>query len=57
MTQAWDFLNADILWWKPYVPTGPIVCDMVLTEEQIAELKNAWNERYGEITALVETSS
>jgi hypothetical protein len=54
MTQVWDFLNADILWWRPHVPTGPIVCDMLLTEEQIAELKLAWDKRYGKIATLAE---
>ena len=46
MTQAWDFINADILWQRPGPHCwGPFVTDLVLTEEQIEALKEAWSNQ------------
>jgi hypothetical protein len=43
VTQAWDFVNADILWQRsgPHC-WGPFVTDLELTEEQIEALKESW---------------
>ena len=44
--QAWDFVNADVLWQTGLSGRDVFYTDLVLTDEQIAELKDAWSEIY-----------
>jgi hypothetical protein len=48
VTQAWDFVNAGILWQRPgpHWHWGPYVTDLVLTEGQIEALKEAWLNQF-----------